>query len=79
MRMSLMTRVSNLEKTQNDILTPLHLMNDWLNGILESLIETTRKCVPFAPDKTVEPCAPQAAAHVESDAKLRRWQTFSRT
>ena len=45
-------------------------MNDWLNTILESLIEIAYRRVSFVPDKIVEPRAPQDAAQVESDAEL---------
>ena len=67
---SLVTWVSNLEKTQNDILTLLCLMSNWLNAIPKSLIETACKCVSFVLDETVEPCTPLVIAHVESDVEL---------
>ena len=45
-------------------------MNDWLNTNSNSILETAHRHAPFASDKTIEPHAPRAVAHMESNADL---------
>ena len=68
---SLPTRISNLEKTQGDILTLLRSLNDRFNSVVpDSPLESTRRRVQFATDETVEPRTPQAVVQVERDADM---------
>ena len=68
---SLITRISNLEKTQGDILTLLRSMNDRFNSVVpESPLESTRRRVQFATDETVEPRTPHAVARVDRETDL---------
>ena len=67
----LITRISNLEKTQGDILTLLRSMNDRFNSVVqESPLESTRIRVQFAMDETVDPCTPHTVAQVDRETDL---------
>ena len=68
---SLITRISNLEKTQGDILTLLRSLNDRFNSVVpESPLESTRRRVQFATDETVEPRTPHAVVRVDRETDL---------
>ena len=67
---SLVTRISNLEKTQEDILTLLRSLNDHFNMVPESPLESARRHVHFETDESGETRTPQAVAPVETSAEL---------
>ena len=68
---SLITRISNLEKTQGDILTLLRSLNDRFNAVVPpNPLENTRRRVPLAMDETVEPRTPHAVARVDRETDL---------
>ena len=67
---SLVTRISNLEKTQADILTLLRSLNDRFNMVPESPLESAHRRVHFPTDGSVETRTPQAVAPVETSAEL---------
>ena len=67
---SMETRISNLEKNQEDIMTLLRSLNERLNPVLESPLESVRKRVHFPTDESVEARTPQAVAQVEKRVEL---------
>ena len=67
---SLVTWISNLEKTHGDILTLLGFLNNHFNVSPESPLESVCKHVQFSTYETVEPHTLQAVAQVEKSADL---------
>ena len=52
---SMDTRISNLEKNQADIMTLLRSLNERINPVIESPLESVRKRVQFQTDESAEP------------------------